>query len=326
MFRKRLDYTKTLLDRPARRAQIVGDAEDDIVDDCSKYLHIISREFSSEKSPLNSFLTACAHGDTRLSLDLFRSFLLSGYTNVEEMLSAGSWKFQIHQVIKPVMIPTRYYYDERMSDIPNIYQLRHARHSSHFTSLRVLRKLAKNIEGSSPSYLSMAELKSYFSETFNMLDDFTRNVDVLLRHGFVEADNRLDSYSDSVDSIKITGYGLYMFNELAYSFTYLDLVCTDTGVFSESVDNYIVEAARTEYGQFIRGQREKRVMTRLDRVEHFIAYLHEEEERERELYSLGMPPEDMFTFRSQEIFEVERERVTASAVRQSTRPRAPRRF
>src|SRR5690606_34927280 len=115
-----------------------------------------------------------------------------------------------------------------------IYQLRYGRHASHFTGMRILRKLAKNVDGGA-AYIPMAELKGYFAETFNMLDDFVKNADILLKHGFVEANNRLDAYSDSVDSIKITSYGLYMFNELAYHFAYLDLVCTDTGVFSEQV-------------------------------------------------------------------------------------------
>jgi hypothetical protein len=271
---------------------------------------------SSEASalPLTAF-SRRAHGDIRLSLDLFRSFLLSGYTNVEEMLTAGSWNFQIHQVIKPVMTPTRYFYDELLSDIPNIYQLRYNRHSSHFTALRILRKLARNIEGASTAYLSMAELKNYFSETFNMLEDFTKNTDMLLKRGFIEANNRLDSYSDSVDSVKITSYGLYMYNELASEFTYLDLVCTDTGVFSESVSNYLMEAARKEYNLFTRNERFERVQTRLQRVEHFIGYLHEEEKREREFYSLGMPEEEMFTYASKKAFVTERLRVLASAVK-----------
>jgi hypothetical protein len=132
VFRKRLEYTIDLLSSQTWREALAGDAEPELVNDCTRYLGMINREFSNERSPLNSFLTACAHGDTRLSLDLFRAFLLSGYTNVEEMLAAGEWNFQIHQVIKPVMIPTRYFYDELLSDIPNIYQLRYNRHSSHF--------------------------------------------------------------------------------------------------------------------------------------------------------------------------------------------------
>jgi hypothetical protein len=272
VFRKRLRYTIGLLNHESRREIIVPESSTDLVGDCAKYLDIVNREFSSDKSPLNGFLTACAHGDIRLSLDLFRSFLLSGYTNVEEMLAAGEWTFQIHQIIKPVMIPTRYFYDELLSEIPNIYQLRYNRHSSHFTGLRILSKLSKQVDGSTASYLSVGALKNYFVETFNMLDDFARNMDILLMHGFIEADNRLDRFSDSVDSVKITGYGMYMQTQLAFLFPYLDLVCTDTGVFSESISNYLVEAAKTEYNMFIRNDRVERVKARLARVEQFINY------------------------------------------------------
>ena len=267
-------------------------------------------------SPLNSFLSACAHGDIRLSLDLFRSFLLSGYTNVDEMILAKTWNFQIHQVIKPVMIPTRYFYDENLSDIPNIYQLRSNRNSSHFTALRILRKLAKTIESSTPCYLSIAELRSYFAETFNMLEDFEKNIDVLLKHGFVESNNRLDQYSESVDSVKITNYGLYMINELAFFFAYLDLVCTDCGIYSEQTSNYLTEAAKKEYNLFTKGDRISRVQVRLERVEEFIKYLKAEEDREKDFYSLGMPEEEMFTFKASENFIPEKERVLKSAAKQ----------
>lgn len=325
VFKKRLDYTVSLLNNPKKRAELVGESDPRIVNDCAKYLDIVSREFSNERSPLNAFLTACAHGDIRLSLDLFRSFLLSGYTNVEEMLAAGTWNFLIHQVIKPVMIPTRYFYDEKLSDIPNIFQLRFSRHSSHFTSLRILRKLARTVDGSTPAYMSIAELKAYFVETFNMLEDFIKNVDMLMRHGFIESDNRLDCYSDAVDGVKITSYGLYMIRDLAYIFTYLDLICTDTGVFNEGVSNYLTAAAKKEYSLFNRGERVERVETRLERVERFITYLQEEEERERELYALGMPREEMFTSKCQTAFDAEKRRVLSSAKKQTGRETVGRR-
>lgn len=316
VFKKRLTYTVGLLENELRRSEFVHGADKATIDDCCKYLNILCREFMGTASPLNSFLTACAHGDIRLSLDLFRSFLLSGYTNVEEMLAAGTWNFLIHQVIKPVMIPTRYFYDEGLSDIPNIYQIRYARHGSHFTGLRILRKLSQNIEGSAPSYMSVSELKSYFAETFNMLDDFVKNTDILLKHGFVESNNRVDSYSDEVDAIKITNYGLYMYEELAYNFTYLDLICTDSAVFNETVNNYLAEAARREYGLFIKQERLERVKVRLERVGEYITYLRSEEDRERSIYALGMPEPEMFAFKSAETFEQAKERVLASARRQ----------
>lgn len=319
VFKKRLEYTADLISSPRAKQDILDNADVEFIKDAARYLRIVDKEFYNERSPLNSFLTACAHGDTRMSLDLFRAFLLSGYTNVEEMLAAGEWKFQIHQVIKPVMIPTRYFYDELLSDIPNIYQLRFNRHSSHFTALRILRKLSKNVDGAAAAYMPIASLKSHFSETFNMLDDFIKNIDVLLKHGFVEADNRLDCYSEDVDSVKITGYGLYMFNDLSHIFAYLDLVCTDSGVFDEGVSNYLVEAAKSEYKLFQSADRVDRVRTRLARVQRFIEYLQAEEMREREQYGLGIPDEDMFTHRCVQTFETEKKRVLASAERQPQR-------
>lgn len=327
VFKRRLDYTVSLLSKIETDGNQYGDDDEaltenerDFLRDSATYLRILSREFSNETSPLNSFLSACAHGDIRLSLDLFRSFLLSGYTNVDEMISQRSWNFQIHQVIKPVMTPTRYFYDESLSDIPNIYQLRSTRHGSHFTGLRILRKLAKGVDPTAPSYFDTAELRAYFSEKFSMLDDFEKNLDMLLRHGFVESDNRLDSYSNSVDKIKITSYGMYMLGELSCYFTYLDLICTDCGVFDEETSNYLTEAARQEYSHFTKGERIDRVRLRLERVEKFISYIVAEESREREMYSLGMPEEEMFSYRASKSFETEKVRVMKSAQRQKQKP------
>lgn len=317
VFKKRLDYTIALLRSPSVTENVRGDRDaTNFVRDAGTYLRILSREFSNDNSPLNRFLTACAHGDIRLSLDLFRSFLMSGYTNVEEMIASGTWNFQIHQVVRPVMVPTRYFYDESISDIPNIYQLRAARHSSHFTSLRILRKLIKGVDPSAPSYFSVTELKAYFAETFSMADDFERNLDVLLKHGLVEANNRLDAYSDDVDMIKATTYGMYAYNELAYEFTYMDLVCMDCGVFSEPVSSYLTTAALNEYGHFMRHERAERVRIRLDRMDKFISYLQEEELRERDIYSLGMPVEEMFTSKARAGFDLEKGRVVKSLERQ----------
>ena len=319
VFRKRLEYVVSLLNNPSLPAPLLADFDADFSKASAKYFSILAREFSIDTSPLNGFLTACAHGDIRLSLDLFRSFLLSGYTNVDEMIASGAWNFQIHQVIKPVMIPDRYFYDESLSRIPNIFQIRSARQSSHFTGLRILRKLAKGVEKGSPSYHNIAELRSYFADTFSMLEDFEKNTDVLLRHGFVEANNRLDSYSVSVDSIKITRYGTYMIEDLAWNFTYLDLVCTDCGIFVETVSNYMTEAAKREYSLFLANERVERVNVRLDRVEEFINYLESEEARERDIYSLGMPTSEMFTATIRASFDVERRRVLKSAKKQDVR-------
>lgn len=201
VFKKRLAYTNSILNDANKRYEHAGVVDDEIARKCMTYLKILSDQFSDFGSPLTKFLRACSHGDTRLSLDLFRSFLLSGYTNVDEMIAVGRWSFKIHQVIKPVMTPNRYFYDEGLSDIPNIFQLRSNRLTSHFTALRILRKLSKGADGNNFSYYSLAELKHYFFEKFGMVEDFEKNLDVLLKHSFVEANNRIDSYTQDVDSV-----------------------------------------------------------------------------------------------------------------------------
>ena len=97
----------------------------------------------------------------------------------------------------------------------------------------------------------------------------------------------------------------------------MDLVCTDTGVFSESIGNYLVEAAKTEYNMFVRNDRVERVKARLARVEQFINYLSAEEAREREVYSLKNADDELFTFKCSAGFDTERSRVLTSATRQA---------
>ncbi|MFN7153287.1 MAG: type I restriction endonuclease [Acidovorax sp.] len=319
VFKKRLDYIVDLIKGRKKSNDGMTFADDKFNTDCVNYLNILTREFSNDTSPLNSFLTACAHGDIRLSLDLFSSFLLSGYTNVDEMIGSGHWTFKIHQVIKPVMVPTRYFYDEHLSDIPNVFQIRSPRHGSHFTSLRILRKISKGVDISSPAYFSVAELRAYFAETFRMVEDFENNLDVLLKHGFIESNNRLDYFSPLVDSVKITNYGLYVYQDLAFYFTYLDLICTDCGIFDLQVSNYLAEAAKTEYSYFTKHEKVERIKVRLDRVERFLNYLFSEENLERETYSLGMPKEEMFSFRAIQDFTKEKVEILRSATKQ---PRA----
>jgi hypothetical protein len=319
VFIKRIDYAVALLRDPKRRTEITRSTDATLIEEACKYMEIVSRGFKYSASPLNRFLTACGHGDIRLSLDLFRSFLLSGYTNVEEMLQSGKWDFQIHQVIKPVMIPKRYFYDERLSDIPNIFQLRDSRHASHFTALRILRRLSKGSDSGTPQFYEVAELKAEFAEKFRMHVDLQLNLDMLLKHGFVEANNRLDVYDDSVDRVRITSYGQFMLDELFFYFAYLDLVCVDCGTFDNQVSNHLVAAANDEYKLFTTGKRRERVTARLNRVEVFLKYLADEETRENVEFGLALGADDMFTTKASSEFALERKRVEVSAAKQAAR-------
>jgi GTPase SAR1 family protein len=313
VFEKRIDYVLRKISEDDFCQEELGDLSSSDKAQCIKKLFLILKnEFGKgSRSPLTDFLTACAHGNIRMALELFRDFLKSGYTNVREMVSAkGVWTLKIHQVLKPVMIPYRFFYDESQSSIPNIFQVREKSNGSHFTGLRILQKLSDGIDPLNPFYLSIGELKEYFSENFNMVEDFEKNIDVFLKRDLVESNNRLDSYSIDVDSLKITTYGLYIFNTLSSFFTYLELVSTDTGIFDERCAQEIVSLSNEEHRLFVQKERLKRVDARLKKAEIFIRYLENEEAVEARVYG-----DDHFKFvpKISESFEKEKVDVLRSA-------------
>lgn len=141
VFSRRLSYTQRLLQTAEERSRAaLPDRIDAEVS--SRLFSVFHDEFAKKSgSHLASFLAACSHGNIRMALELFRNFVLSGYTNVNEITSSRSWTLQVHQVLKPFMIPSRFFYDERLSLIPNIFQIRSKTLGSHFTALRHIRSL-----------------------------------------------------------------------------------------------------------------------------------------------------------------------------------------
>ncbi len=320
VFKARIKYVLSILKDENKSTELYGVGYSiKKIEGCVKLIRIFKNEFFKiENSPLNEFLTACAHGNIRMALELFRGFLISGYTNVDEMISiSGIWIMRIHQVLKPVMIPDRFFYNEVNSSIPNLFQIRSKSNGSHFTGLRILKKLSDGINLDNPFYLTISSLKDYFSESFNMVEDFEENINQFLKMNLVEANNRIDIYCEEVDSIKITTYGLYIYHVLSHYFTYIELVSSDNGFFDERIANEMVELSNEDYRFFMQRKRLERVKTRLKKAKTFIEYLISEEESEKEFF--GISPDEMFSYKILEHFESEKEIVIKSATRRSNR-------
>lgn len=320
VFLKRLEFVQRLLSDSSRRHDILPPSTP--VDDIKivkSLLRNLANEFRSEKSHLASFLAACAHGNIRLALELFRGLLQSRYTNIDEITSRRDWTWQIHQVLKPVMIPNRFFYEESQSHVPNIFQLRSKRRSSHFTALRVLSSLTTHAEMQGASFYSLPQLFTDLSNRFHMEEDQKAALDMLLRYGLIEANNRIDEYTDTIDSIRATAYGSHIFRDLSAAFTYLDLISTDTALFEARVCHDLTALALDEYAIWqafysVREKRIERVEKRIKKTTEFVEYLEREEEREAELYQLT--PEERFVPKMKLRLEEELEAVKRSATRQ----------
>lgn len=312
VFLKRIEYVLKLLRGVGAGADEALSTKTD-KETIEAFFRIIKTNFSDKSSHLANFLIACSHGNIRLALELFRGFVVSGYTNVREMTAGSSWTLQIHQVIKPFMIPSRFFYSESLSRIPNIFRIRSISHGSHFTTLRILSGLRAGFDNRNPPFVSVAKLSMPFIEIFGMKEDFELNMDVLLKHNLIESNNRLDVFDDAVDSVRITSYGAFVLNGLSRDFTYLELTAEDCAIADLATSNELYELSNDEYRFFISFKAMERVQVRLKRAEVFLDYLVREEEREQGLY--GVVTESNFTKQMRESFEREKIAVLRSARR-----------
>lgn len=277
------------------------------------FLEICKKEIARKSSDLSKFLRYSTHGDVRQALDFFKGFLTSGYTNINEMAPHEDWKFQIHQVVKPMMIPDRFFFDERTSKMSNLYQLRNDTNSSHFTGLRILTHLDnKSMEKTNSGFLDVKFLIQKFENEYDLKIDCEKNIDIFLQKGVIEANNRLEEFSEKVDQVRITAFGKYLLDFLAFDFTYLDLVSLDCGIYSEKLNSQFIRAAHVEHTYYYDGNFYDRITSRLKRVERFIEYLTQQENKEFEELSLPATA-PKFSLKLKEYFNKQQERVLKSA-------------
>lgn len=310
---KRIEY---ILDKLKYTADIEGEfniKSDSELITLENFFKVCLYQLRVKDSHLTNFLRYATHGDVRQALEFFKGFVTSGYTNVDEVAENPYWVFQVHQVIKPMMVPDRVFYDEKLSKIPNILQLRNDVNSSHFTGLRILNLLYNATSSKSPNgFIDAKYFIQEFEERFYLKEDCEHHLNIFMNKGLVESSNRLEEYSEKVDQIKITAFGGYIYDYLTFNFAYLDLVCLDCGIFNEELNNYLVQSANNELKLKQTYKTLDRMILRLERTEKFINYLEEQEQEEIEAFNLD-PSEIKFSSRMKLAFNTDKDQIMASA-------------
>lgn len=315
---KRLDYILEKLKYTQDIDTEIGIKTDSDLVSINAFLEICRKELCRKDSPLSYFLRVATHGDVRQALEFFKGFLSSGYTNINEMAPHPTWQFQVHQVIKPMMIPERFFYDEQLSRIPNLYQLRNDTLSSHFTGLRIFQYL-KNKAGdkSTKGFVDVKFLIHLFDTKYDSKDDCIKHLEIYLEKGLVEANNRLEYFSEEVNQVKMTALGSYIFEFLAFNFAYIDLVSLDCGLFNESLSNEFVVSAGKELTHYYDRDFMSRINLRIARANSFIEYLEEFENQEFQDLNLD-GSEVRFTDKLKEQMSEQVERILKSAKNKSS--------
>ncbi len=277
------------------------------------FLKICKYQLKKDYSHLSMFLRYATHGDVRQALEFFKGFMTSGYTNIDEISQHDYWTFQIHQVIKPMMIPDRIFYDETLSRIPNVYQLRNDQNSSHFSGLRVLDLLNNKFGGqTSTGFVDAKFFLQEFEEKYTLIRECEKYLDIFLQKGLIESSNRLENFSSKIDQIKITAFGKYMYENLVFNFSYIDLICLETGIHDEALNSLLISSASEELK--LKNSRKviDRMALRLDRADKFVSYLENQEKVDEKELNLSIQ-EMKYSKKLREQFDVERERIMKSA-------------
>lgn len=309
---RRIGHILRMLDESNNLDLEYGIKSTEDLDVIRKFLRTCTSQLSKNDSHISKFLRYATHGDVRQALEFFKSFLISGYTNVKEISQVPYWTFSIHQVVKPMMIPDRIFYDEALSRIPNIYRLRNNVNSSHFTGLRILSMLSQKMRSNATGFVDAKIFLHDFSEKYQLIDDCELNLDIFIRSGLVECSNRLEEFSKNVDSIKITALGSYILDVLSTNFSYIDLISIDCGVFVEELSSYLSNSANSEINLKNQNKILDRMQLRIERAEQFIKYLEKQEAEEYEHLNLDIN-EIKFSTKLRQNFNTEKDRVLQSA-------------
>jgi hypothetical protein len=132
----------------------------------------------------------------------------------------------------------------------------------------------------SNGFMDVKFLIHQFETKYDSKADCEKNLSLFLEKGIIEANNRLETFSEKVNQIKITSLGNYIFEYLAFNFAYLDLVCLDTGVYDESLANSLIKSAGKELTFYYSRDFMSRMQLRINRAKEFLEYLKQMEEQE----------------------------------------------
>ena len=292
VLQRRIDYAIKTVDEEDENKEVIGTINDktfklDKKNIKSFFVGIRDSLFGVDNSPILDFLRFTTFPNIREGLNVFRLFLMSGYTDVSKyvlrvVFNKDSHRITIplHEFAQAVGLENKLYYNHESSIIPNLFYPVSPK-SDYFLKINILRYLEgiKQFKGDDDSYVKYETIMSSFAEFGYREDVFNQELVLLLNKGFVDTDNRISdikwySLDNAEFGISITAKGYYYLTKVINQFYYIDLVLQDTPICNEDTFSKI----RSVFP--MRDEEHKRDLDkRLETVESFLDYLREEEQK-----------------------------------------------
>jgi len=294
LIRYRIDYVLDLLGKSDEeiRAETRSSIELGTSREVLKmFFQIIKNSLRSTRrvgKEILEFLNDISGGDMRSVLHFFTTFLVSGNTDVTEMLEIehrnreqGQVGYQIplHHVIRSIILEHSMLYSSSRSRIMNVFDVNPEHTNSHFLHLRILNYLYNRLSYQPSQGRGFVEIDSIIDEGESMMIKKEAIADLLTRmarFGLVEFENQSKEGYATATYARITNTGIYYLEKLINEFQYLDLVWIDTPI----SDKNLVRELLRHVVELRSLKTEKDLDERFYRTELFLDYLEKMEEKE----------------------------------------------
>jgi GTPase SAR1 family protein len=240
-----------------------------------------SSVFSSSNNNIIDFLNQTTYPNIREGLHVFKLFLTSGHTKVEDYILRERVRLEseihspipFHEFIKSIGLINKHYYNSKNSAIHNILSI-NDNSTDHFLNFYILKELVKlyENEGNSNRFISIENIYTLFSSFGYSIKTLRSTILELINISLIDTDEILTDINkkDIPDelNITITLKGYYYIKELCTRFHYLDLIIQDTPIFDKDSFNEI-------YSKFpLSSEQGKRNLNgRVECVKYFLKYI-----------------------------------------------------
>jgi len=257
-----------------------------------RFFNIINDSLRSSRrkgEEILRFMMDISGGDMRLALHFFRTFLVSGNTDVDEMLMIDlrdreqgfiyGYQIPFHHVIKSIILEHSRLYSSTRSRIMNLFDLNPECSNSQFLNLHVLSYLNDRLVYNPPTGRGYVEIDSIIREAERVgisREAISYSLITMARFSLVQFENQSKQGYQTATFVRLTNTGSYYLNELVRKYIYLDLVWMDTPISDEAIVkellDYVIELNRYKNPDDIE--------RRFQRTEIFLDYLKTMEERD----------------------------------------------
>jgi len=248
LIRRRVEYVLDLLTKSDDEIQklmrtnvVPGDKKNVLV----QFFEIINDSLRRQRRTgreILRFINAISGWNMRDALNFFGTYLVSGNTDVGEMLdidtlsakpSGTRYQIPLHHFVRSIALENSMLFSEATSMVMNLFSVNPELTNSHFIHMRVLNYLHIRRAYYNQYGRGFVEIDSIIHEAERLL--ITRNaiedsLKKMAKFGLIEFENQSRQGYQSATYARITATGTYYLTELAHTFAYLDLVWMDTPI------------------------------------------------------------------------------------------------